>query len=792
MRFLILYLFVTSSGYAQTITLSGFIKESGSGEILPYTNILIAGSHEGTSANAYGYYAIQVPSNTEIEVMFSRVGYLPAKRQIRSEKDLTLDVDLLPESRELDEVTITGTQDDLSLSQTGRIQLPLTALRQIPTLMGEKDMIKMIQLLPGAQSGTEGSAALYIRGGGPGQNLIILDDAPVYNANHLFGFFSVFNGDAIRNAQYWKGGFPARYGGRVSSVIDLQMKDGNKQKMHGEGGVGLLSSQLTLEGPIKKNTSSYLISTRRTYLDLLTTPFMPADAKFAYRFLDLNLKLNFILNERNRIFISGYFGDDKLRTDDRTVRTQSTIHAETNLGWGNATSSFRWNHTFSKTLFSNITLLFSNFKFSLADKFQRTGTQPNSVHSTFSSGVRDYALKTDFDYAVSNAHNLKFGTMTTRHSYQPRAFRNTDAVSNLDEESIQRYENTETGAYLEDNWQVSERSSLIAGVRLSGLQSSKQSYFFVEPRMSYSFALLPRLHLNASYARTNQFVHLLSNTGIGLATDLWVPATSGAPPEQADIVSIGMSTSWPGPALSLSVDTYRKYLRNIISYKEGATFLDIDNGPHEMQWEDNVTTGNGISYGTELLLKRDKGKVTGWIGYTLSWIVHEFDELNDGAKFHPKYDSRHNISLVCIYQVSGKVMLSATWQYNSGNALTVPQAYYYTNFADGRDLRTTIIDDVYVQEPIDKRIDRVPYFGARNSFRGESYHRLDLAIQLHKKKKRYDRYWEFGLFNAYNRKNPFYYYLEGSNDISGKGQRIQLKKKSLFPVLPFASYNFKF
>lgn len=791
----IFYLFAFTFTYyanAQSITVSGFITETGSKEILPFANVHLIAAKEGTSSNIFGFYSIQLPSNTEVEVQFSSVGYKTSILKIFADKNIELSVDLTPESKELDEVIVTSNEHELFEGRIGNVFLPIQMIKQVPGFIGEKDLMKTIQLLPGAQRGTEGSTALYIRGGGPGQNLIILDDAIVYNANHLFGFFSVFNGDAIKNVDYWKGGFPARYGGRISSVIDIQMKDGSKEKIHGEGGVGLISSRLTVEGPIQKNKSSFIVSTRRTYLDLLTTPFMSEDSKFSYRFVDFNAKLNFNINPKNKLFVSSYFGNDKLKTIDKSSKTLSTIETRTNLGWGNSTSSLRWNHLFSDKIFINTTFLFSSFNFYLTDKFTRTGTRANNTYSEFNSAITDYSIKSDFDYFISNKHAIRSGLIFTYHVYKPRGFESRDDVNSVNDKRIQEYRNTEFGIYVEDTWQLSIKSSLNAGIRVNGFQTSAKTYIVAEPRLNFSYTLIPNLKVNGSYARANQFVHLLSSTGIGLATDLWVPVTSKAPPEQVDIASIGLTKSFYKQGITLSVESYRKYLRNILAYKEGAAFLNIDAGAEDINWENNITTGQGVSYGTELLLQKNNGKISGWIGYTLSWTVHQFDELNYGKRFYPKYDSRHNITLVCIYKVSHKVLFSASWLFNTGNALTIPQAYYYGNFSNGTEFRTRIVQDVFIKEPITESIDRVPYFGSRNSFRGESYHRLDLSIQLHKKKKKHDRFWEFGLFNAYNRKNPFYYYLEATNDFSNSGQRIQLKKKSLFPILPSISYNFKF
>lgn len=777
--------------YSQNISVSGFIGEKHSKESLPYVNVSIKDSHEGTYSNAYGFYTIQIPANKEIEVVFSSIGYMSLTKTLISSEDIVLDVQLIPKSHELEEVIILSSSDPLE-AMSGKLQLPLHIIKEIPTLLGEKDVIKTLQLLPGVQAGIEGSTALYVRGGGPGQNLILLDDAQVYNANHLFGFLSVFNGDAIKGVSFWKGGSPARYGGRISSVLDIQMKDGNKEKLKGEGGIGLVSSRLTLEGPLKKGSSSFLVSSRRSYLDLLTRPFMSKSALMSYRFYDLNAKLNFDLDDKNKVFISGYFGDDQLVTKEKKSPPNATVNARTNLGWGNSIASIRWNHLFNNRLFSNTTLVYSNYNFTLIDDYVRVGTNSNRSYSKYNSTLTDYSIKIDFDYNYSNKHNFKSGLIFTSHFYTPRDFTIWDKANEEKEESIQKAKNKELGIYIEDSWQPSETIDINAGVRFNGILTSSLDYFVIEPRLSLSYEVNKHIYFNASYARNNQFVHLLSNTGIGLSTDLWVPATLKAGPEQADQVSVGLSKDFKKKGFSILIESYRKYMRNIVAYKDGAIFLGIEDEKSIVNWEDNITSGKGQSYGTEVLLKKSTGRVTGWLGYTISWTVHQFEDLNQGKKFYPRQDSRHNIALVGKVKLSNKTTLSANWVYKSGNTLNVPQGFYYGNFATGAEVIAVGAGDDRRNEILNEQINRVPYFGSGSSYRTEAYHRLDIAIQLHKKKEKYERYWEFGLYNVYNRKNPFYYYLTSTNDPAKNGQRVELKKKSLFPIIPSISYNIKF
>ncbi len=761
--------------FGQRVTLSGYVQEKGNQENLVGVSVALMGNTNGTTTNNYGYYSLNVPANQTITVRFSALGYAAEEKTFTLTQSVRQDLLLVATAQELQEVRVSEQKEALQAPQMSVVRLSAQQIKQIPALLGEKDVIKALQLLPGVQKGTEGSTALYVRGGGPDQNLILLDEAQVYNANHLFGFFSVFNGDAIKNVDFWKGGFPARYGGRLSSVIDLQMKEGGKDRLRGEGGIGLLSSRLTLDGPIEKGKSSFLLSGRRTYIDLLTMPLMPKGEKMGYSFYDLNAKLNFDLGPKDKLYVSGYFGNDAFRIRERVERSTSTINYNSGLGWGNATGTVRWNHLFNQKLFLNTTFSVSDFRFKLFDDFERIRTDGGantSTYTEFTSSIRDYTLKTDFDYFPSNAHQIKFGALLTNHRFKPRAFIQENRVSAAEASDNQTFNNQEFALYAEDTYQHN-RFSLNAGLRFNGLRTNTRTYFFAEPRLTISHLLPKNWALKASYARNNQFVHLLTNTGTGLSTDLWVPATERVPPQQADQIAVGISKIFPKAGLNLTIESYRKWLRGIVAYQEGATFLSFNDGAKPLRWEDNVTTGRGWSYGTEVLLQKSKGRLTGWLGYTLSWTIHQFDALNNGKRFYPRYDRRHDFSAVASYKLSPKITLSANWVYATGNALTVPQGFYFVPGGLNRNF-----------------IERVDYLGSRNSFRAEAYHRLDLAVQFHKKKRWGERTWEVGLYNAYSRQNPLYYYLR--TERTSEGDRTFLAKKALFPVIPSVTYNFKF
>jgi len=769
---IILFLFLPNILMAQTVSMSGYVREAGSQENLIGCSVLSGKTL--TTSNNYGFFALQIPANKPVEVVFLMMGYQKVTQIIRAKQDTTFEVFLTPQIQQLQEVRVVA-QNPEQAPQMSVVRLPVAQIKQMPSLLGEKDVIKALQFLPGVQRSTEGSTALYVRGGSSDQNLILLDGAQVYNANHLFGFFSVFNGDAIKNVEFWKGGFPARYGGRLSSVIDLQMKVGGKDRVRGEGGVGLLSSRLTLDGPLSKSgKSSFLVSGRRTYIDLLLSPFMPKNESQSYRFYDFNAKVNVDLGTKDKLYLSGYFGNDAIKLKLESERTSGNIYEKGLLGWGNATGTLRWNHLFNQKLFLNTTFAITDFKFLLSDEFRRirSDTAITNRLTEFSSSIRDYTLKADFDYFPNNSHSIKFGALLTNHRFVPRTFLNDNRVNNEQESDKQVFNNQEFALYGEDTYRLN-RLSLNAGIRFNGLFSSNKTYLFLEPRLTANYQLPKNWFLKASYARNNQFVHLLTNTGTGLSTDLWIPATNRIPPQQADQIAIGLTKTFPDAGLNLTLESYRKWMKNIVAYKEGAAFLVFADGAKPLYWENNVTSGRGWSYGTEVLLQKPDGRLTGWLSYTLSWTINQFNELNEGKRFFARYDRRHDFSLVASYKLSPKITLSANWVYATGNALTVPQGFYFGSQS---------LEGINFDSPNSK----IDYLGSRNSYRAEPYHRLDIAIQFHKKKRWGERTWEIGFYNAYSRKNPLYYYLKT------EGERTILGKRALFSIIPSVTYNFKF
>ncbi len=764
-------------------TISGTITEAGSGELLPGVMVFCPAQQEGTTTNGYGFYSLQLQT-LPAEVVFRFLGHKEVVLFIK-EGDLRQDVEMgLAEIQK--ELVIEGNRylNTAEQTQMSTIEIPVDQIKKIPALLGEKDVLKVIQLLPGVQKGSEGSSGFYVRGGGPDQNLIILDDAVVYNANHLFGFFSTFNGDALKSVELIKGGFPSRYGGRLSSVLNMQMKDGDKQKFKGEAGFGLIASRLMLEGPIAKGKVSYLVSARRTYIDMLIYPFLPTDSKAGYYFYDLNGKVNWVVNKNNRLYLSGYTGKDRFY-----YRPWSEFGDQESayLQWFNRTGTLRWNHIYNEKLFSNTSLIYSKYLFDIGSQTKENGVETFSL--SYGSGIQDWTLKHDFDYALNNRHQMKLGVSSIKHHFTPSAVVVKGEFAEGDMSGKEEFRSFENGFYMEDEMKLSDKLKINLGYRLSNFVMKDNAYWGWEPRLNARLLINEHWSVKGGYSRMNQYMHLLSNTGIGLPTDLWVPATENVSPMRADQWALGTTKDFAKQDWSITLEGYYKKMNNVLSYKEGASFLNtgILEEDNEISWQNNVTSGKGESYGTELLLQKPTGKLSGWIGYTLSWTKLQFDALNNGKPFFARYDRRHDFSAVAIYEVTENITFSGTWVYGTGQAITLPNANYnvlthdpnsVSGFAGGYGGQWGMPGyyDTGVQD-----------FGDKNSFRMAAYHRLDLALQFHKQLERAKRTIEVGLYNAYNRRNPFFYEIRSTS--SGRNYLSQI---SLFPVIPSISWNYQF
>ncbi|MDY0198627.1 MAG: TonB-dependent receptor [Tenuifilaceae bacterium] len=781
-HFLLLILIVlsfTPTLKAQSrFTVSGFVYEKGSRESMPGANIYVPGTTIGTVSNSYGFYSLTLQAG-EYEIIYSFVGYQARSFQVVLDKNIELNVEIDP-TIEIEGVEVRGEMPKQSSrsAQMSVMEIPIKQIKSIPALLGEKDALKVIQLMPGVQKGSEGTSGLYVRGGGPDQNLIILDDATVYNAYHLFGFFSLFNGDAIKSLELTKGGFPARYGGRLSSVLEIVMKDGNKEKISGEAGIGVLSSRVVLEGPIVKGKSSFLVSARRTYYDILARPFIPSEAGFGLYFYDLTAKANWEINSKNRVYLSGYFGKDKFLGREKYSNNSS----EAGLFWDNATATLRWNSVLSHNIFSNLSLIFSNYRFKI---YAQEKYYDDSFELSYRSGIRDLGFKYDFSWQPLSMLTVRYGVNSVWHSFNPSAVVVKDDYIDLYKKEVQTINTAESGIYAEGEAKISDRGIVNVGLRLSHHLYKDDSNFSLEPRISGSYFLSETMSLKASYAQMNQYIHLLTSTGIGLPTDLWVPATTLAPAQRNWQTALGLAKDLPDLSTTLSLEGYYKKSSNVITYREGASFLMIGDpeNAEDIKWEENITSGVGWSYGVEFLAHRKSGKLTGWVGYTLSWTKLQFDEVNYGNPYWARYDRRHDVSLVAIYELSKGITLSGTWVYGTGNAITLPLAEYP---AQGH-------------SPVNPNlgyINTVNDYGEKNSYRMAPYHRLDIGIQVHKKLKNYERTWEFSVYNMYNRRNPFFYFISNEynyNEHTGMyTSTTKLKQLSLFQLIPSVSWAIKF
>ncbi|MEJ0030120.1 MAG: TonB-dependent receptor [Bacteroidota bacterium] len=609
-----------------------------------------------------------------------------------------------------------------------------------------------------------------VRGGGPDQNLMLLDGVPVYNASHLFGFLSVFNADAINRVELIKGGFPARYGGRLSSVIDINLKDGNMKEVHGEGSIDIIAAKVTVEGPIKKDKTSFLISARRTYLDALVSPLISiankGDTKIGYYFYDLNTKFNHIINKRNRIYLSSYLGDDKVYAVDKS----DNYRDEYGLKWGNIITAFRWNSVVGPRLFSNLTATYSRYRFNVYSSEQDDG----DVYKTnYYSGIRDWALKLDYEFMPTPNHYIRYGVGAIAHKFSPGAFtyREADQDDIPQDTTIGSKKITagEFSAYIEDDFKITDDLKVNVGAHASAFLVENKWYHSVQPRASARYLLGPNMSLKASFASMMQYIHLLTNAGLGLPTDLWVPSTADIKPQSANQVALGLARNFKS-VYEISLEGYYKKMYNLIDYKQGTSFLDV-----QADWRDKVTKGGrGKSYGAELLAQKKVGKVTGWIGYTLSWTYRQFDDLNNAKWFPYKYDRRHDVSVALTHSWNERMDFSAVWVYGTGNAVTLPSATFQAANYNNNPIYSYYQGETY-------------YYGDRNSFRMRAYHRLDLSFSFWKKTKWGRSKWTLACYNVYNRKNPFF--MDVTHDFYDNRKFVQY---SLFPIIPSIAYAFKF
>tara|TARA_B100000579_G_scaffold137603_1_gene111694 strand:- start:14238 stop:16616 length:2379 start_codon:yes stop_codon:yes gene_type:complete len=791
MRLLIISILVLlyTDTYSQTHTLSGYITDVSNGENIFGANIIVDSLSVGTTSNNFGFYSITLPTGNHT-ISYSYIGYSSQMLNINLKSDISNNIEFTNTASELNEVKLFGEKSIVEKTETSVIDLPIKQVFKIPALLGEVDVLKAIQLLPGVQS-SEGTSGFYVRGGGPDQNLILLDGVPVYNAAHLGGLFSIFNPDAIKNIRLTKGGFPARFGGRLSSVLEIDMKEGNMKKLKSDITIGLISSKFTFEGPIIKDRTSFIISARRTYADLIVRPFIPENTNLNMYFYDLNMKINHKISNKDRIFLSSYLGRDQFGVDYEENENDYSDALKFGLGYGNITSTLRWNHLFNNKLFSNTTLTYSRYAFDTdfgvnSTTNTLTGNEIYDIGFGYISGIKDYAGRIDFDYSPNPIHNLKFGYSYTYHHFFPGEtslnlnFSTPDSLANFTLDTLlnfsERINAQEMFAYLEDNVKITDRLKANIGIHCGYYSLDK---FSLQPRFSARYLLNENASIKLSYADMKQNIHLLSNSSVGFPSDLWLPAIDSVPSQSSKQIAASVNTILEGfdflhpilnenSKLELSIEAYYKTMSNLITYKAGYSNLESTES-----WENSIETGGkGESYGLELFLQKKTGRTTGWIGYTLSWTNRQFENINFGQWYPYKYDRRHDFALVFSHKINEKWDISTTWTYGTGNAITFPQAMY--------------LGQPYSEWGNNNMIDLVESYGERNSTRLNAYHRLDIGLTHHKQKKYYERIISFGAYNAYNRKNPFFAYLSHDEN----GNRVA-KQVSLFPIIPSISLRYK-
>ncbi|MDX2286573.1 MAG: TonB-dependent receptor [Bacteroidia bacterium] len=722
-------LVLACSASAQSYTISGYVRDAASGEALIGSTLQATAPgapRRGGFTNSYGFFSLTLPAGS-YRLIASYIGHQPDTQEIRLDRSLSLDIRLQEIGATVAEVVISAAKDAnaqaVKSTQMGQINLNVRDIRLVPTLGGETDILKVMQLLPGVTKGGEGSTSILVRGGDPDQNLILLDEAVVYNVSHLFGFFSVFNPDALKDVNLLKGGFPAQYGGRLSSVIDITMNEGNMKSWHVKGGIGLLSSRLTVEGPIIKDKASFIVSGRRSYIDqVLRLVRVPVP----YYFYDLNVKANYIISEKDRLYLSGYFGDDVLYTP-RQLTDDSAGIGEIDFGFrlGNFTSTLRWNHLFSPRLFSNTSLIFTRFKYNINGDFE-----DNSIF--IGSDVNDIALKSDYSYYLSPEHTLRFGMNVIAHRFRPNVISAEGDIDQIIEErEPDPLLSQEYAVYGLHEWQLLPQLRVNYGLRLSAASVQGAFYANAEPRIAGVWVLNDRNSFKAGYTRMAQYVHLVSSSTVALPTDLWYPVTDQIRPQHADQVAGSFTHNFEKAGLLFTVEGYYKRMRNLTEYREGANLILND------KFQDELLQGKGWAYGSEFLLKRDEGRITGWIGYTLSFSRRQFDGLNGGEAYWAKYDRRHDLSVVAIWKIWDRLTFSAVYSYLSGARFT-PQIGQYL-----------------IPNPSLTGVEIVPIYSKRNEIRLSSAQRVDVTLTLsNKPTKKLHSEWSIGCYNLLNQPTP--------------------------------------
>lgn len=755
--------------YAQNFVVSGTIEERQNGETLTGATVTVK-EMPGISAvsNEYGFYSISLPKG-KYTLLVNSIGFSSTTTVVDLNKDTRLNVKLVISSVTMNEVVVTAKDGNKNVrsASMGTVKFTPRSIETIPVIFGEKDIIKTLQLTPGVKSAGEGNTGFYVRGGGADQNLVLLDEANVYNASHLLGFFSVFNSDAVKDVTLYKSGIPAEYGGRASSVLDVKMRDGNNQQFGVSGGLGLISSRLTLEAPIVKDKGSFILSGRRSYADVFLKLSNNENTKNStLYFYDMNLKANYKISKKDKLYLSGYFGRDNF-----------TFSKQFGFDWGNGTATARLNHLYSNKLFSNTSFIYSNYnyRFNIGEGAEALGIR---------SAIRDLSLKQDFTHYVSNSSTLKYGIQLTYHTFLPGELIASDS-SSFNSSTLKSKYALEGGIYLQNDQKISEKISLMYGLRYSmfnymgkgtaytydaeGNKTSErdyksgesiQYYGGLEPRISARYQLNNESSVKLSFNRNYQYLHLLTNASTSSPTDLWVPSSNNIKPQIANQLAVGYFRNFRNNMFEFSFETYYKRLQNQVDYRNGAELI-LNN-----EVESGLVYGKGKAYGAEFYLKKTRGDLGGWIGYTLSRTMRQVVGINNGNYYPARQDRIHDISVVAIYRLNKKVTLSANWVFNTGDAATFPSGSYEVNGL------------------------LVPYYTERNGYRFPNYHRMDVGLTWYrKKKKRFESSWNFSIYNVYNRENAYTITFRQNEDDPTKTEAVQT---TLFRIVPSITYNFKF
>jgi CarboxypepD_reg-like domain/TonB-dependent Receptor Plug Domain len=741
------------------VTLSGYILDESSSESLIGANVYSDSLKIGTSSNSYGYYSLSIPAKENIQIVFSYVGYKPQVKKLYLKTNLKLNIVLTPQPISTEDIVVTARKknENIEKKQMSVIDVPVRMVKQLPAILGETDVLKVIQLLPGVQSGSEGTTGFYVRGGNADQNLVLLDEAVVYNPNHLFGLLSTFNSRAINNVTLIKGGFPAQFGGRLSSILDISMKEGNNKSYHVDGGLGLITSRLTIEGPLISDKVSFIISARRTYLDLLLKAF-PSLSNTQYAFYDLNAKVNYKLSDADRFFLSYFSGADNAAYIDA-----SSLNYD--FSFGNSAGTLRWNHLFGDKLFSNTSVIYNTYLMNLK-------TNQGNFFSEFYSQIKDITAKTGIEYFPNPVHTIKFGAQFTRHTITPTGTSGnlkTDSLTTIvNTSNIQKKIASEGSLYINDAFNISNSIGMNLGLRFSAFKNNKSSHYGVEPRATLRYTLSTESSIKAAYSVMNQYLHLVPSSTASFPTDIWLPSSKVVKPQRSEQYAFGYFRNFEKNMYETSIEAYYKTMQNQVAFKEGTHLLE------QTDIDQQLVFGKGWSYGIEFLLKKRGGRYSGWISYTLSWTNQQFQNLNFGKTFPFKYDKRHDLSIVGNYNLNKQWTISSNFVFTSGNVVTLPEGR--VNIYEGGDLYNGVFD----------------IYNGRNNYRLGNYHRLDVSATYKYDSSffsnNYDGELVFSIYNLYSHLNPYFVYV----DVDGITHKPYAKQVSLLSIIPSLSFNFSF